>query len=148
MHQSRATTHHHPHNISKAKRGTTAKISANRRIEQTDARLFPAVVKLLDTILQSLTQMRALSIVDDSPDLASAVEARTAFTKGKRWVFSLSCQRLFSSVLPRRHEFLLFSDPRPRGVIHTLFPQIYTLFGFGPFFVPACIFQLYILNMF
>jgi signal recognition particle subunit SRP68 len=52
--------------------------------EQVDGRLFPAVVKLLDTVLQSLNQMRALSVVDESPDLASAVEARLTFTKAKR----------------------------------------------------------------
>jgi signal recognition particle subunit SRP68 len=52
--------------------------------EQVDVRLFPAVVKLLDTVLQSLNQMRALSVVDDSPDLASAVEARLSFTKARR----------------------------------------------------------------
>jgi signal recognition particle subunit SRP68 len=52
--------------------------------EQVDARLYPAVIKLLDTILQSLGQMRNLSIVDESPDLASAVEARSSFTKARR----------------------------------------------------------------
>lgn len=51
---------------------------------QVDSRLYPAVVKLLDTVLQSLNQMRTLSIVDDSPDLASAVEARLTFTKARR----------------------------------------------------------------
>ncbi|KAJ7139488.1 hypothetical protein C8R44DRAFT_764609 [Mycena epipterygia] len=55
--------------------------------EQIDGRLFPAVVKLLDTVLQSLNQMRALSVVDDSPDLASAVEARLSFTKARRCLF-------------------------------------------------------------
>lgn len=52
--------------------------------EQIDARLNPAVVKLLDTVLQSLVHMRSLSIVDESPELANAVEARMAFTKGRR----------------------------------------------------------------
>ncbi|KAJ7771957.1 hypothetical protein DFH07DRAFT_953249 [Mycena maculata] len=55
--------------------------------EQVDARLFPAVVKLLDTVLQSLNQTRTLSVVDDSPDLASAVEARLSFTKARRCLF-------------------------------------------------------------
>lgn len=49
-----------------------------------DYRLYPAVVKLLDTVLQSLTQMRTLTIVDDHPDLASAVEARISFTNAQR----------------------------------------------------------------
>lgn len=52
--------------------------------EQVDTRLYPAVVKLLETVVQSLDQMRTLSIVDDSPDLASAVEARLTFTKARR----------------------------------------------------------------
>lgn len=51
---------------------------------QVDSRLYPAVVKLLDTILQSLEQMRTLSIVDESPDLATAVEGRVSFTKARR----------------------------------------------------------------
>ncbi|KAJ6626981.1 hypothetical protein B0H10DRAFT_1997510 [Mycena sp. CBHHK59/15] len=57
------------------------------KVEEVDSRLFPAVVKLLDTVLQSLDQMRALSVVDDSPDLASAVEARLSFTKARRCLF-------------------------------------------------------------
>jgi signal recognition particle subunit SRP68 len=58
--------------------------SSKSKKEQVDARLYPAVVKLLDTILQSLEQMRTLSTVDDSPDLASAVDARISFTKARR----------------------------------------------------------------
>ena len=53
--------------------------------ERVDGRLFPAVVKLLDTVLQNLTQMRTLSIVDESPDLASSVDARISFTKSRRY---------------------------------------------------------------
>ena len=52
--------------------------------EQVDGRLYPAVVRVLDTVLQSLSQMRALSIVDDNPSLAAAVEARVSFTKARR----------------------------------------------------------------
>ncbi|GLB36604.1 putative signal-recognition-particle assembly has a crucial role in targeting secretory proteins to the rough endoplasmic reticulum membrane [Lyophyllum shimeji] len=59
--------------------------------EQVDSRLYPAVVKLLDTVLQSLDQMRTLSIVDDNPDLASAVEARTSVTKARRCLFLARC---------------------------------------------------------
>ena len=51
-----------------------------------DSRLYPAVVKLLKTVVQSLTQMRSLSIVDESPDLASAVEARVTFIRARRYV--------------------------------------------------------------
>ncbi|THU88457.1 hypothetical protein K435DRAFT_782041 [Dendrothele bispora CBS 962.96] len=56
-----------------------------------DSRLFPAVVKLLDTNLQSLNQMRTLSIVDDSPDLASAVDARISYTKAQRCLDLARC---------------------------------------------------------
>ena len=56
--------------------------------EQVDARLYPAVVKLLETVVQSLTQMRNLSIVDESPDLASAIEARLTYTRARRYVWS------------------------------------------------------------
>ncbi|KAG6854069.1 hypothetical protein C0991_010816 [Blastosporella zonata] len=67
------------------------KAGQNSKVEQVDSRLYPAVVKLLDTVLQSLDQMRTLSIVDDSPDLASAVEARTSFTKARRCLFLAQC---------------------------------------------------------
>nr|GAT46032.1 predicted protein [Mycena chlorophos] len=61
--------------------------SDSTKENEVDARLFPAVVKLLDTTLQSLAQMRTLSVVDDSPDLAAAVDARIAFTKARRCLF-------------------------------------------------------------
>ena len=51
---------------------------------RSDPRVFPAVVKILDTVLQSLTQMRGLTIVDESPDITSATEARIAFIKSQR----------------------------------------------------------------
>jgi len=51
---------------------------------QVDDRLYPAVVKLLETVVQSLNHMRTLSIVDETPDLASAVEARLTFTRARR----------------------------------------------------------------
>ncbi|KAJ7773075.1 hypothetical protein B0H16DRAFT_1363121 [Mycena metata] len=68
--------------------------------QSVDVRLFPALVKLLDTVLQSLTQMRALSIVDDSPDLAAGVEARVAFTKARRCFF---LARSYAAVPVRRY---------------------------------------------
>ncbi|KAH9060825.1 hypothetical protein EDB87DRAFT_1674605 [Lactarius vividus] len=52
--------------------------------EPVDTRLYPAVVKLFDTILQSLNQMRTLSIVDESPDLSAAVDSRVSFTNARR----------------------------------------------------------------
>ncbi|KXN84809.1 Signal recognition particle subunit SRP68 [Leucoagaricus sp. SymC.cos] len=72
---------------------STAKDASKRFTapEQVDNRLYPAVVKLLETVVQSLDQMRTLSIVDDSPDLASAVEARLTFTKARRCLFLAHC---------------------------------------------------------
>lgn len=61
------------------------------RKERVDARLYPAIVKLLDNTIQSLGQMRALTIVDESPDLASAVEARQEFTKARRCRYLARC---------------------------------------------------------
>lgn len=66
-----------------------------------DSRLYPAVVKLLDTIVQSLGQMRNLSLVDESPDLASAVEARLSFTKARRYVTYMHSVLPSCSYIPR-----------------------------------------------
>ncbi|CAL1697046.1 unnamed protein product [Somion occarium] len=85
LHQSQSTSHH-PHNRSANVAGPS-----KPKKEQVDARLFPAVVKLLDTIIQSLTQMRTLSVVDDSPDLATAVDARVSFTKARRCRYLARC---------------------------------------------------------
>lgn len=49
-----------------------------------DQRVAPAVVKLFDTILQSLNQMRSLSVVDESADLTAGIEARLSFSKARR----------------------------------------------------------------
>ena len=65
--------------------------SKSARKAPVDARLFPAVVKLLDSVLQSLEQMRALPIVDDSPDLAAAADARLAYTKARRCLALAQC---------------------------------------------------------
>ncbi|KDQ54954.1 hypothetical protein JAAARDRAFT_354914 [Jaapia argillacea MUCL 33604] len=72
---------------------TQKKLSSTKKPqkEQVDARLYPAVVKLLDTILQSLEQMRTLSIVDESPDLATAVEGRILYTRARRSLFLSRC---------------------------------------------------------
>ena len=56
------------------------------KVEQVDDRLYPAVVKLLETVVQSLDHMHTLSIVGESPDLASAVEARLTFTRARRYL--------------------------------------------------------------
>jgi signal recognition particle subunit SRP68 len=53
-------------------------------VSAPDPRIFPAVVKILDTVLQSLTQMRGLTIVDESLDITSATEARIAFIRSQR----------------------------------------------------------------
>ncbi|KAL5495759.1 SRP68 [Sanghuangporus weigelae] len=55
--------------------------------DRTDARVNPAIVKLLNTVVQSLEHMRSLSIVEEAPDLATAVEVRLAFTKSRRCVY-------------------------------------------------------------
>lgn len=65
--------------------------SAKGNSAPVDSRLYPAVVKLLDTVLQSLTQMRTLSLVDDNADLSSTVEARTSFTNARRCVYLAQC---------------------------------------------------------
>ena len=65
--------------------------SAISKSDPVDGRLYPAVVKLLDTVLQSLNQMRTLSVVDDNPDLASAIDARISLTKARRCVPVLLC---------------------------------------------------------
>ncbi|KAI3622264.1 signal recognition particle 68 [Moniliophthora roreri] len=70
--------------ISQANPSKKSSQTLKGKAPQVDTRLFPAIVKLLDTILQSLDQMRALNIVDDSPDLASAIEARISYTKARR----------------------------------------------------------------
>jgi len=61
---------------------TASSIPQKERV--VDTRLYPAMVKLFDTILQSLNQMRTLSIVDESPDLAAAVDIRISFTNARR----------------------------------------------------------------
>ena len=52
--------------------------------ERVDTRINSAAVKVLDTVLQSLSQMRTLNVVDENPELVNAVEARISFTKGRR----------------------------------------------------------------
>ncbi|EGN94085.1 hypothetical protein SERLA73DRAFT_171591 [Serpula lacrymans var. lacrymans S7.3] len=78
---------------SQAASGTTTsgKTKIKPGKEHVDARLYPAIVKILDTIMQSLTQMRDLSIVDETPDLASAVDARLTFTKARRCLYLSHC---------------------------------------------------------
>jgi signal recognition particle subunit SRP68 len=76
-------------------KGTISKRPDQKNRAEFDSRLFPAVVKLLDTVIQSLAQMRTLSIVDDNPELASAVDARLSLTKGRRCSYLARC---YSSV--------------------------------------------------
>lgn len=80
----------------KIKRQTTNTTSRSvSQLAPVDSRLYPAVIKLLDTVLQILTQMRTLSIVDDSPDLASAIEARISLVNAQRCLYLAQC---YSSV--------------------------------------------------
>ncbi len=76
-----------------AKRPT--KESKAPQTDQQDSRVNPAVVKILDTVLQSLTQMRSLTVVEENPYLTNAVEARLAYTKSRRYVihFKPTCVR-------------------------------------------------------
>lgn len=53
-----------------------------------DPRVNPAVVKIYDTVLQNLNQMRTLTIVDESADVAAATEARIAYIKASRSAIS------------------------------------------------------------
>ena len=66
------------------KPGAGAAQKKRRQQHVVDGRLYPGLVKLLDAVLQSLGQMRALSVVEDSPDLAAAVETRLSFTRARR----------------------------------------------------------------
>jgi signal recognition particle subunit SRP68 len=55
-------------------------VTARRR-----AKTFPVLIKLLESILQSLEQLRELDIVeDDSEDLAGIVDCKLAFDKSQR----------------------------------------------------------------
>ncbi|KAI8983213.1 hypothetical protein BD414DRAFT_490269 [Trametes punicea] len=92
---------------------------------QVDARLYPAIVKLLDSVLQSLEQMRTLTIVDESPDLASAVEARLAFTKARRCYYLAWCyaplKKYAEALTLTQHAFLHLRECRStlEGMIET-----------------------------
>lgn len=79
----------------KSKEQATNKASqSTTRTAPVDHRLYPAIVKLLDAILQSLAQMRTLSIVDDNPDLSLAVEARISLVNGRRCLYLAQCYKL------------------------------------------------------
>jgi signal recognition particle subunit SRP68 len=77
-------------NVERSK-SSFSKSPLTRGKPDVDSRLNPAIVKLLDTVLQSLMQMRTLSIVDDSPDLASAIDARLSITNSRRCVYLARC---------------------------------------------------------
>ncbi|KAF8665085.1 hypothetical protein AX16_000553 [Volvariella volvacea WC 439] len=86
--------------LASSQKGDSSKQNQAKRVEsekpeQVDGRLYPAVVKLLDTVLQSLEQMRTLSIVEDSPDLATAVDARITYTKARRCLYLARCYTPF-----------------------------------------------------
>jgi len=70
---------------------STSKRPDQKNKAEIDNRLFPAIVKLLDTVIQSLAQMRTLNIVDDNPELASAIDARLSLTKGRRCSYLACC---------------------------------------------------------
>jgi signal recognition particle subunit SRP68 len=69
----------------------TSKHPDQKTKAEFDYRFYPAIVKLLDTVIQSLAQMRTLNIVDDNPELASAIDARLSITKGRRCSYLACC---------------------------------------------------------
>ncbi|KDQ17713.1 hypothetical protein BOTBODRAFT_185806 [Botryobasidium botryosum FD-172 SS1] len=77
-----------PSHQAAAGKGKDAQSSASKTDKvaepSLDNRTYPALVKLLDTVLQSLEQMRSLSVVDESADLVSAIETRISFSKARR----------------------------------------------------------------
>ncbi|KAG8951763.1 hypothetical protein FRC03_012384 [Tulasnella sp. 419] len=58
--------------------------SDDKSYRQLDPRVYPAVVKNLDSILQSLDQMRTLTITDESPEISAGVDARISYSKARR----------------------------------------------------------------
>ncbi|CAE7075579.1 unnamed protein product [Rhizoctonia solani] len=64
---------------------TTTPAKQGEPSQAVDHRVAPAVVKLLDTVLQSLNQMRSLSVVDESADLTMAIEGRLALFLSKTY---------------------------------------------------------------
>ncbi|KAF9524666.1 hypothetical protein CPB83DRAFT_860894 [Crepidotus variabilis] len=81
--------------VDKSKVAISKLASSSKSNPETDSRLYPAIVKLLDAVIQSFTQMRTLSVVDDHPTLPSAVDARLTFTNTKRCIYLAHC---YSSV--------------------------------------------------
>jgi signal recognition particle subunit SRP68 len=71
-----------------------------------DPRINPGLVKLYDTILQSLEQMRNLSIVDESIDLVPSVESRLAFSRSKRYSLAYFLVHLLTHFLILRMLYL------------------------------------------
>jgi len=69
---------------SRQRPGSKTASSRSQKGATVDTRLYPAIVKLFDTVLQSLNQMRTLSIVDESPDLAAAVDSRVSLANARR----------------------------------------------------------------
>lgn len=69
----------------RASRSANATRASEDTVARRRAKTLPVLVKLLDTILQSLEQIRELDIVEeDSADLASQVDAKIAFLKARR----------------------------------------------------------------
>ncbi|KAF8624823.1 hypothetical protein AX15_005710 [Amanita polypyramis BW_CC] len=100
-------------------RGSKLPVAKALKPEQVDSRLYPAVVKVLDTVLQSLNQMRNLSIVDDNPDLAAAVDARVSFTRARRCLYLARCytqvKRYAEALMLIQH-----ANVHVRGTVNTL----------------------------
>ena len=56
----------------------------NQQPQEPKTRNDTAIIKLLSTTLQSLSQIRSLSIVEESPDVASRIDASISFGKAHR----------------------------------------------------------------
>lgn len=61
--------------------------SKSHPVPEAKARNDTATIKLLSTTLQSLAQIRSLSIVEESPDVASRVDAGISFCKARRCLY-------------------------------------------------------------
>ena len=91
------------HDSTKARSRPSA-IPSAKKAKESDARVNPPVVKLLETVLQSLEHMRSLSIVDESPDLANAVDTRLAHANRPDYVLAWPLLVLDVSEAPELHQ--------------------------------------------
>ncbi|KAM0790647.1 hypothetical protein ACM66B_004507 [Microbotryomycetes sp. NB124-2] len=70
-----------------AKTGRRDEDKADRKIRKQRARMYPSIVKLYDSVIQSLEQMRDLEAVEQDGELATKVEARIASARASRCMY-------------------------------------------------------------